>query len=273
MDWAKLIATKDAELDRLEGIYQRMLAKSGVEVLTGRGVVVDPHTVDVEGRRFTAERILVATGGWPTLPEVPGIEHAITSNEALDLAELPKRVAIVGGGYIAVEFAGIWAGAGCDVSLVVRGDRILRGFDDDVRITLSEEMRKRGIALQCGNHVNAIEKHGDHLHLRLDRGGTLDVDQVLYATGRHPHSRGIGLEEAGVALDHRGAVIVDEWSKTNVPGIWAVGDVTHRMALTPVAIADGRAFVETEFHDNPTPVDHGAVPTAVFSQPPIATVG
>lgn len=273
IDWSKLISAKDRELDRLNEIYLRMLGNAGVQVVDGRGVIVDPHTVEVEGRRYTAERILVATGGWPTLPEIPGIEHAITSNEALDLPEIPKHVAIVGGGYIGVEFAGIWHGAGAEVTMVLRGDQVLRGFDEDIRAALGNAMQARGVRLEVGNHVNRIEKKGERLHLRLDRGGHIEVDQVLYATGRHPHSHGIGLEEVGVHCNDKHAVIVDEWSKTNVEGIWAVGDVTHRMALTPVAIADGRAFVETEFGDNPTSVDHGAVPTAVFSQPPIGTVG
>jgi glutathione reductase (NADPH) len=273
VDWARLIENKNRELDRLEQVYLRLLGESGVELIKGRGTIIDPHTVDIEGRRFTTERILVATGGWPTMPEVPGIEHAITSNEALDLATVPEHVVIVGGGYIAVEFAGIWRGAGSEVTLVVRGDEILRGFDIDVRDTLTEELRKRGVAIECNNHVNAIDKREGKLHLRLDRGEAKVADAILYATGRHPHSTGIGLEDVGVAVDHRGAIIVDEWSRTNVPGIWAVGDVTHRLALTPVAVADGRAFAETEFHDNPTPVDHGAVPTAIFSQPPMGTVG
>jgi glutathione reductase (NADPH) len=273
VDWSRTIAIKNKELDRLEQVYLRLLGESGVEVMRGRGTIVGPHTVDVEGRHFTAERILVATGGWPTLPEVPGIEHAITSNEALDLERVPEHVVIVGGGYIALEFSGIWHGAGAEVTLVVRGDEILRGFDRDVRDALTEQLRKRGITIECNNHVNAIEKRGDKLHLRLDRGEARVCDTILYATGRHPHSHNIGLETVGVALDHRGAIIVDEWSRTNVPGIWAVGDVTHRLALTPVAVADGRAFAETEFNTNPTPVDHGAVPTAVFSQPPIGTVG
>lgn len=273
LDWPRMIASKNAELDRLEGIYKRMLNNSGVEVHEGRGVIVDPHTVEVEGRTFTAERILIATGGWPTLPEVPGIEHAITSNEALDLEEIPKRVAVVGGGYIGVEFAGIWNSAGSKVTQLVRGETILRGFDHDVRETLGEEMRKEGIDLRCKTRVHAIEKTADGLDLRLDRGEHIQVDQVLYATGRHPHSANLGLEAVGVKTNANGAIIVDEWSKTNVPGIWAVGDVTTRIALTPVAIADGRAFVETEFRNNPTPVDHGAVPSAVFSQPPVGTVG
>ncbi len=273
LDWGRLIHAKNAELDRLEGIYQRMLGQAGVEVHAGRGVIIDPHTVEVEGRTFTAERILVATGGWPTLPEIPGIEHAITSNEALDLSEVPRRAAVVGGGYIGVEFAGIWNGAGSQVTLLVRGDNVLRGFDHDVRETLSEEMRKEGVELRCSTRVHAIEKTDEGLELRLDRGEHLVVDQVLFATGRHPHSTELGLEEVGVQTNDAGAIIVDEWSKTSVDGIWAVGDVTTRIALTPVAIADGRAFVETEFHDNPTPVDHGAVPTAVFSDPPVGTVG
>lgn len=273
LDWPRMIAAKNAELDRLEGIYKRMLNNSGVEVHEGRGVIVDPHTVEVEGRTFTAERILIATGGWPTLPEVPGIEHAITSNEALDLEEIPKRVAVVGGGYIGVEFAGIWNSAGAKVTQLVRGETILRGFDHDVRETLGEEMRKEGIDLRCKTRVHAIEKTAEGLDLRLDRGEHIQVDQVLYATGRHPHSANLGLEAVGVKTNAGGAIIVDEFSKTNVPGIWAVGDVTTRIALTPVAIADGRAFVETEFRNNPTPVDHGAVPSAVFSQPPVGTVG
>lgn len=273
LDWPRMIAAKDAELDRLEGIYKRMLGNSGVTVYEGRGVIVDAHTVEVEGRTFTAERILIATGGWPTLPEVPGIQHAITSNEALDLAEIPERVAVVGGGYIGVEFAGIWNNAGAKVTQLVRGETILRGFDLDVRETLAEEMRKEGVDLRCQTRVHAIEKTAEGLDLRLDRGEHIQVDQVLYATGRHPHSKNLGLERVGVQTDPHGAIIVDEWSKTNVPGIWAVGDVTTRIALTPVAIADGRAFVETEFKDNPTPVDHGAVPSAVFSQPPVGTVG
>ncbi len=273
LDWSRMIEAKNAELDRLEGIYHRMLGNSGVEVHEGRGVIVDPHTVEVEGRTFTADRILIATGGWPTLPEIPGIEHALTSNEALELEEVPKRVAVVGGGYIGVEFAGIWNNAGARVTQLVRGENILRGFDHDVRETLYEEMRKEGIDLRCKTRVHRIEKTAQGLDLRLDRGEHLQVDQVLFATGRHPHSANLGLEEVGVKCNAAGAIIVDEWSKTSAPGIWAVGDVTTRIALTPVAIADGRAFVETEFRDNPTPVDHGAVPTAVFSQPPVGTVG
>jgi len=273
VDWAKLVAAKDRELARLEGVYRELLRKNGVQIHEGRGRVVDPHTVEIEGRRVTAARILVATGGWPTLPEIPGIELALTSNEALDLAALPEHIAIVGGGYVGVEFAGIWNGAGVRVTQIVRDTAPLRGFDQDVRAALSEAMVGRGIRLVTGNRVHAIEKKGEGLRLRLDRGEHLDVGAALFATGRHPHSRDLGLEEVGVRCNEARQIIVDEWSRTSVPSIWAVGDVTHRLALTPVAIADGRAFVETEFHDNPTPVDHASIPSAVFSQPPVGTVG
>jgi glutathione reductase (NADPH) len=274
LDWGKLIINKNAELDRLESIYQRMLASSGVRIVTGRAVVVDPHTVEVEGQRFTAQRILVATGGWPSLPsDVVGIEHAITSNEALDLEEVPDHVTIVGGGYIGVEFAGIFSGAGVRVTQIIRAEEVLRGFDEDVRAALGEELRARGIELLCNEHVHRIEKAEGRLSLMLEGGEEMQTDAILYATGRSPNTAGIGLREVGVALDDTGAIVVDEWSKTSVSGIWAVGDATNRVQLTPVAIADGRAFVETEFNDNPTPVDHLAVPSAVFSQPPVATVG
>jgi len=273
LDWPRMVAAKDRELERLEGIYRGMLQKAGVELVEGRGRIVDPHTVEIEGRLVTAERILIATGGWPTLPEIPGIEYAMTSNEALDRPELPGHVAVVGGGYIGVEFAGIWRSAGSRVTQIIRGDVPLRGFDGDVSRALKEEMAKRGVEWITRNHVHAIEKHGDGLRLRLDRGLHVDVDAVLFATGRHPHSRDLGLEEVGVRTNDTGAIVVDEWSRTTVPSIFAVGDVTHRLALTPVAIADGRAFAETEFNANPTPVDHISVPSAVFSQPPVGTVG
>lgn len=273
LDWSRLIDAKDRELARLEGIYRTMLQGSGVELIEGRGRILDPHTVEIEGRRVTAARILVATGGWPTLPEIPGIEYAMTSNEALDRRDLPRHVAIVGAGYIGVEFAGIWHSAGSKVTQIIRGGLPLRGFDDDVRRAVFDEMTRRGVAWVTDNHVNAIERHEDGLRLRLDRGEHLDVDAVLYATGRHPHSRDLGLQDVGVTLNDTGAIVVDEWSRTSVPSIFAVGDVTHRVALTPVAIADGRAFAESEFNDNPTPVDHVSIPSAVFSQPPVGTVG
>jgi len=273
-DWKKLQAAKDKELDRLNGVYKRLLRDSGVQLIEGRGRVVDAHTVEVAGKRYTAAHILVATGSRPFLPEVPGIEHAITSDGALSLPELPRRVAIVGGGYIAVEFAGIFNALGSEVRLLIRGDTVLRGFDNDVRSLLTQEMRKKGIDLRSETFIRDIEKRADGtLSLLTTMGDTLDADAVLYATGRVPNTRGLGLAEAGVELNERGAVKVDEWSRTSVPSIYAVGDVTDRINLTPVAIAEGRALAETLFHDNPMQMDHTGVPSAVFSQPPVCTVG
>jgi glutathione reductase (NADPH) len=274
LDWGKLVINKNAELDRLEGIYERMLANAGVRVVTGRAVVVDPHTVEVDGQRFTSERILLAPGAWPTLPaDIEGVEHAMTSNEALDLEAVPDHVTVVGGGYIGVEFAGIFSGAGVRVTQIIRAEQVLRGFDDDVRSALGEELRARGIELLCEEHVRRIERAEGRLLLTLSGGEQMRTDAVLCATGRHPNTAGLGLPEVGVELDDDGAIVVDAWSRTAVPSLWAVGDATNRLQLTPVAIADGRAFAETEFNDNPTPVDHEAVPSAVFSQPPVATVG
>jgi glutathione reductase (NADPH) len=274
LDWRKLQEAKDKELERLTGVYRRLLRDAGVQLLEGRGRVVDAHTVQVGERRYTAANILVATGSRPQLPEIPGIEHAITSNEALSLPELPRRVVIVGGGYIAVEFAGIFHGLGARVMLLVRGDAVLRGFDDDVRSTLTQELRKRGIDVRCETFVQSIERRADGARsVMMHSGETLEADVVLYATGRLPNTRGLGLEEAGVKLNERGAVVVDEGSRSSVESLYAVGDVTDRLNLTPVAIAEGRALVETLFHDNPMKVDHSGVPSAVFSQPPVATVG
>lgn len=272
-DWAALIAAKEKELDRLHDIYMNLLKGAGNTVLDGRGVVVDPHTVEVDGKRYTAERILVATGGWPTLPDVPGIEHAITSNEALDLADRPKRIAIVGSGYIAVEFAGIFHGFGSETHLVYRADKVLRGFDEDMRTALTGELEKKGLVLRPQTLPTRIEKAGDCFLVSLSDGEMLEVDAVMYATGRAPNTKGIGLAEAGVELTKTGAVKVDEWSRSSVPSIWAIGDVTDRIQLTPVALAEGQAFAETEFNDNPIRPDHGDVPSAVFSQPPIGMVG
>lgn len=272
-DWGAMIAAKDKELDRLHGIYMNLLAGAGNTVLDGRGVVVDPHTVEVAGKRYTAERILVATGGWPTLPEVPGIEHAITSNEALDLKERPGRVAIVGSGFIAVEFAGIFHGFGSETHLIYRADKVLRGFDEDIRTALTTELEKKGLNLRPETLPTRIEKGADCYLVHLSDGETLEVDSVMYATGRAPNTKGIGLAEAGVELAANGAVKVDEWSRSSVPSIWAIGDVTDRIQLTPVALAEGQAFAETEFNGNAIRPDHDDVPSAVFSQPPIGTVG
>ena len=272
-DWAKLIAAKDKELDRLNRIYQRVLNENNVDVLNGRGVIVDKNTVQVAGKDYNAKHILVAVGGWPSMPDVTGIEHAISSNEALDLSVLPKKIIIVGAGYIAVEFAGIFQSLGVDVTLVLRADKILRGFDEDVRLCLATEMQKRGITLKTKSVVHRIEKRNDGYYMHLTSGDVLDADQVMYATGRKPNTTGLGLKEIGVEINQDGAIVVDEYSKTRVGGIWAVGDVTDRINLTPVAIAEGAAFVQTAFNDNPTKVDHSNIPSAVFSSPPIGTVG
>ena len=273
-DWPRLIVAKNAELNRLEGVYQRILRDNGVTLLSGRGVVVDPHTVEVEGKRFTCERILVATGGRPSLPDIPGIQYAITSNEALDLMQLPTRMVIVGGGYIAVEFAGIFNALGVKVTQVLRGDTVLRGFDEDIRAALAEEMSTRGIDLRCETVVDSIERvPGGGYCLRLGDDETLETDLVMYATGRRPNTDGLGLEAAGVELDRSGAIKVDEYSATAIASIFAVGDVTDRMNLTPVAIAEARALVDTLYLERPTRPDYDNVPTAVFSNPPVGTVG
>lgn len=275
LDWGRLIERKNNEIDRLNGIYLRLLRDSGVKLLEGRATVLDAHTVQVGDKTYTAEYLLIATGSRPSLPRVPGIEHAITSNEALDLPKLPNRITIVGGGYIGVEFAGIFNSAGVKVTMVIRGDTVLRGFDDDIRAALTNEMRKRGIEIRCETLIADIEKRPDgSLNLMTKRGDTIEADEVMYATGRVPNTNGIGLAEAGVVLDEVGAVSVHPNSQSvSVPNIYAVGDCTNRMNLTPVAIAEGRAVAESLFNRRPMTVDHHNVPTAVFSQPPVGTVG
>ena len=272
-DWPRLIAAKNAELDRLHGIYVRLLREAGAEMIDGRARLADPHSVEVGGRTITGERILIATGGWPSLPALPGIEHAITSNEALDLPQLPGRMVIVGGGYIAVEFAGIFNALGVAVSQVLRADTVLRGFDQDVRTALAIELVRKGVDLRCESVVRGIEPCPGGLSVRLAGGEMIETDVVMYATGRAPKTAGLGLEQAGLALTAAGAVVVDDWSRSSVPHIYAVGDVTDRVNLTPVAIAEARCFVETVFRGNPMRMDYEAIPSAVFSQPPIATVG
>lgn len=280
-DWKSLITAKEKELDRLEKVYHKILEDNGVEEITGTGVLADAHTVEVDGKSYTAGNILIATGGWPKLPDVPGIEHAITSNEALDLVEFPSRIVIVGGGYIAVEFAGIFNSFGADVTIVIRKPQILRGFDEGVRGVLSDEMEKKGITIRRECTVESIEKtvgkgvgkNGGGFSVSFSDGGVIEVDQVMYATGRGPNTKGIGLEDAGIGLDVKGAVEVDEFSRTTVPNIYAIGDVTERMNLTPVAIAEAEALVKTLYGEAPAALDYANVPTAVFSQPPVGTVG
>ena len=273
LDWGALVAAKNREIDRLEGIYRRMLEQAGVALIEGRAVVVDPHTVEVAGKRHTAERIMVATGGHPVLPEIPGIELAITSNEALSLDKLPGDVLIVGGGYIALEFAGIFRGAGARVTLAIRRDQVLGGFDQDVRQTVAEGLQRRGVVIRPHTRVAGLARRDGRIAVQIDGGEVLMVDQVMMATGRAPNTRGLGLEACGVALGGQGEIKVDGQSRTSVPGIYAVGDVTDRVNLTPWAIAEGRALAETLYNNNPMQADAENVPAAVFSQPPVATVG
>lgn len=274
-DWATLIANKDSEIDRLNGAYTRNLERAGVELFQSRAVLAGPHTIRLtaDGREVTAETILIATGGRPWVPDIPGAEYGITSDEAFHLPELPKRVLIVGGGYIAVEFAGIFAGLGSQVKLAYRADQILRGFDDDMRNACADHMRHKGIDILTHTELSAIERDGEVLSARLRGGGTIETDAVMFATGRVPNTEGLGLAELGIERGWNGYVVVNAYSQSSVPHIYAIGDVTHRVALTPVAIDEGVRFVETVFRDNPQEVDHSFIPTAVFSQPEIGTVG
>ena len=272
--WAALIAAKNREIARLNGVYLALLEKSGVQRYDGRATVADAHTVEVAGRRISARHIAVATGARPMLPAIPGIQHAITSNEALDLASQPKRIAVVGAGYIAVEFAGIFNGLGTQVDLWCRGRQILRGFDEDVRDALASAMTQQGIEIRTETAVLGLEKYRDGtIGLVLEGGTQGRYDAVLYATGRVPNSARLGLEEVGVTLDRNGAVDVNEYSTTSIPSIHAIGDVTARPQLTPVATHDGALLAASLFGDVRRAVDHEYVPSAVFSTPEVATVG
>jgi glutathione reductase (NADPH) len=274
-DWATLRDNVQNEVSRLSGLYAANLAKAGVTAIEERAEVIDAHTVQLKsGRKVTAERILVATGGKPYLPEgLPGLELAITSNEAFHLPELPKRILIVGGGFVALEFANIFHGLGVETRIVHRSDQVLRGFDDDLRAHLSTELARQGIKLTLKTTLTKIEKAGGELRVMLSTGESVATDVVMMAIGRDPATDGLGLERAGVELDSSGAVVVDEFSQTRVPSIYAIGDVTNRMNLTPVASREGHAFADTVYNHKPTPVDHSCVPSAVFSRPPIGTVG
>lgn len=274
-DWKTLVANKDKEIDRLNGIYIRNLEKAGVEIIQSRATIKDAHTVrlEAEDREVTAERILIAVGATPFMPDVPGIEHAISSNEAFHLEELPKRIVVVGGGYIAVEFAGIFNGLGVETKQLYRGPLFMRGFDDDLREMLAEEMMKKGVGLRMNSDIASIAKKDGELELTLTSGEILKTDAVMYATGRKPLTKGLGLEEVGVKLGKSGQVIVDEYSKTSVDNIYAVGDVTDRANLTPVAIREGHAFADTVYGGKDVKVDHSIIPTAIFSQPEMGTVG
>ncbi|PYF05075.1 NADPH-glutathione reductase [Rhodopseudomonas faecalis] len=275
-DWATLIANKDREIARLEAVYAANVEKSGAKIVRSRAVFEDPHTLRLSsGETVRARTVLIATGGAPNHgPAIPGIEHVISSNEVFHLPQQPKRIVIQGGGYIALEFACIFAGLGSDVTLVYRGENVLRGFDDDVRAHVRAEMEKAGITILTGCTVAAIDKHGEEYTSHLSNGSSVASDQVMFAIGRHPNVANLGLEKAGIAIDPTtGGIAVDGFSRTSVPHIYAIGDVTHRFNLTPVAIREGHAFADTVFGGRSVMVDYADIPTAVFSQPEVGTVG
>jgi glutathione reductase (NADPH) len=274
--WARLRDNVQKEVDRLNGVYLRLLEGAGVKLHMGRGRLLDRHTIEIGAEIVTADKVLIATGGRPEVPKIPGHEFAITSNEAFHLPDpLPERITIVGGGYIAVEFAGIFNGLGPKVDLVLRRDRVLRGFDEECRTFVHEALAASGIRIRNETEIARIEATDGKAPFRLHtpKGGVFETDLVMYATGRAPNTAGIGLEKAGVQLDKAGAVAVDEWSKTTAENIWAVGDVTDRVNLTPVAIMEGHCFADTEFGRKPRKPDHRNVPSAVFCQPELANVG
>jgi len=274
-DWRSFRDRLHGELDRLEGIYRNLLRNAGVETFDSRAKLADAHTVELaDGTRKTAKHILLATGGWPVMPDIPGADLGITSNEVFHLDELPKKMLIVGGGYIACEFAGILNGLGVEVTQFYRGAQILRGFDDEARGLISDEMCQKGIDLHLGTNVLEMWRAEDgRITVKATNGSEQSYDQVMFATGRAPNTSGLGLEGAGVELGRKGEVVVDDYSQTAVPSIHAIGDVTDRANLTPVAIREGMAFVETVFKGNPTPVDHDLIPTAIFTQPEFGTIG
>ncbi len=269
-DWATLLANKDREIARLNGLYEGVLVKAGAQILRGKATVVDAHTVELGGKRYGARHILVATGSWPQIPAIPGRELAITSNEAFHLARLPRRALVVGGGYIAVEFASIFQGLGVQTTLAYRGAQLLRGFDADLGQRLAEELKKKGVAVRLQANPARLDPG---IKVTYEDGAVEETDLVMFATSRKPNTAGLGLEAAGVKLDAAGAIVVDAYSKSSVDSIHAIGDVTNRLNLTPVATAEGMALAKTLFRNEPTATDHDNVPTAVFSDPNVATVG
>lgn len=273
-NWSRLIENKDREIDRLNQVYLRLLSDAGVVLYSEHGKLLDSHRIQVGEDIVSADKILIATGGRPWKPEIPGVEHSITSDEAFHLESLPGRVIVVGGGFIACEFAGIFNGLGSEVVQAYRGDQILRGFDHDVRDTLAAEMKKKGIDIRLKvNVIELIRQKDGQIIARLDDGSELQADTVMFATGRVPNVRGLGLLDAGVNARPGGMIPVDEYSCTNLPNVFAVGDVTNRVNLTPVALMEGHAFADSEFGGDPRPVNHDFIPSAVFSHPPVATVG
>ena len=272
-DWSTLIANKDREIKRLNGIYERILTNAGVEIIHGRATIEDANTILVNGRKLSCERILVATGGWPSVPDILGKELAITSNEAFYLERRPEKALVVGGGYIAVEFAGIFNGLGVETTQIYRGPLFLRGFDGDVRRHLAQEMDRKGVKLRFDTNVTALARDGDGIVATLDNGEEVHADLAMYATGRVPMTGNLGLEQVGVALNDKGAIIVDDGFGTSVPSIYAIGDVIDRVQLTPVALAEGMALARALFGGGDIAMDYETIPTAVFSQPTIGTVG
>lgn len=272
--WTRLIANKDKEIDRLNAVYLKLLDNARVTLYSVHGKLLDSHRVQLGDEIISADKILIATGGKPWRPEIPGAELAITSDEAFHLKQLPKRAIVVGGGFIACEFASIFNGMGSDVVQVYRGDQILRGFDQDVRDTLAKEMRKKGVNIQLQNNISALRKANEgHIIATLDNGNELHADTVMFATGRVPNVEGLGLPDAGIEVTVDGVIPVDEYSCTNLPNVFAVGDVTNRVNLTPVALMEGHAFADSEFGGAPREVNHAFIPSAVFSHPTVATVG
>ncbi|OUS34785.1 glutathione-disulfide reductase ['Osedax' symbiont bacterium Rs2_46_30_T18] len=273
-DWPTLRDNKTKEIERLNGIYHNMLVNSGCTLIEGRGVMIDAHTVEVAGVQYSAERILVATGGWPFVPEFPGSEHVISSNEVFFLETFPKRAIVVGGGYIAVEFAGIFAGLGAKTDLLYRGELFLRGFDKEVREFVAQEVAKKEVNLNFNTDIESIEKQADgSLLVTTKDGKTIETDLVMYATGRVPKVEGIGLEQLGVEQAKNGAIVVNNNFQTSVPSVYALGDVIDRVQLTPVALAEGMALVNHLYSEGSADVDYDLIATAVFCQPNIGTVG
>lgn len=272
-DWPTLRENKDSEITRLNGIYRKLLENAGCDTFFDRAIVVDPHRVRVGSQEFSSKFIVIATGGWPSVPSFPGNEHVITSNEMFHNESFPKNIVIVGGGYIAVEFAGIMHGLGADVVQLYRGPMFLRGFDEEVRQHLALEMVKKGIDLRFNEDILSIDRHGSGLHAQVKSGEKIKTQMVMYCTGRQPLSHGMGLEEVGVELSQSGAIVVDDDFKTSVDSIYALGDVIDRVALTPVALAEGTALSKLLFDNEPVSMDYDYIPTAVFSNPNIGTVG
>jgi glutathione reductase (NADPH) len=272
-DWTRLLTNKNREIERLHGIYKQLLQKAGVSIIYGSARFRDAHTIITEGSEYTAERILVATGGGPYIPDIPGKEYVVTSNDMFFLPKLPERMLIVGGGYIAVEFASIMHGLGVDITLCYRDAKLLNGFDEDVRDFLAQEMMKKGIKLLSNTDITAIENTDEGLEAHLLDGAALSANLVMYATGRTPHTKDLGLESCGVELDAEGAIKINRRYQTTTPSIYAIGDVTNRVNLTPVALAEGMALVDNLFAGKQTLLDYDNIPTAVFSQPNIGTVG